>query len=408
MLLFFPLVLLAHGDHRTHNHENSPGGPLLNGYPWGLFSLNISFAKRVLHKKNDQELKLANKIFESLARADAVAFPFFLEHKNFKPFGDGQSNAQASFNTWKKTAPPLIAIWIEKTKTLKIFFHESIIKDKGEVIVRFPDGAIKKIGYNKNDGAGIDIDDTKLGWNKLGQGKVIFAKPAHWNDWFGIQFQKPNVLISELVSHIPVNLIYKSIPNPLKIKASISEPPLLQLMNQATKNEYEIFATDKVHSIYPNPKATDFVHKSSGGNWTFLLKPALWEKEGHEKETFKQLYSCFEGRSYWEESTRKSVSGTSWHHVGDPGEIILNSITDENRSLVTAIANKIEVPEGITLAYNLNFIGYASLTRPGYAFVSSKGQYHWHPIHTPNPICVEVWTPEAQPSVSNGFGFKNL
>jgi hypothetical protein len=43
---------------------------------------------------------------------------------------------------------------------------------------------------------------------------------------------------------------------------------------------------------------------------------------------------------------------------------------------------------------------------PGYSLVSVKGTYHWHPIHTTKPICVEVWTPPCVPNEKTGYGFQ--
>jgi hypothetical protein len=405
ILFFLPNLVFSHGDHSTHQHNDSPGGPLLNGYPWGIFSSSTQFEKRVDHKKNDQELALANKIFEFLAKYDVVAFPLKLDHQYYRPLGDGQSNAEASLG-WDKQDPLLMAGLSRSHQTVEFFFHQDVIKTNLKILVRFPNGKVTELEINHDQRFSLPVNVSDLGWDTMSSGKMIFVKPKQdYDDWFAIKFQQANHDVHDVVEKVPTNLS-KNIPNPLKINASTSTPPLLQLMQKAEASNYKVHATDLVHSIYPNLDHPNFVHKASGGNWTFILNKEMWDHLSLKKETFKQLYSCFEGRAYWEESTRKSVSGTGWHHVGDQGEIILNSIQDETRSLVAAIAEPFIKPNDIKLSYDLNYIGYASLVKPNQAFVTAQGQYHWHPVHTPEPICVEVWAPECKPSETNGFGFQ--
>lgn len=388
----------AHGDH--HKYENAPGGLLLEGYPWGVFSNKVDFNNRVKHLANDQEIQLANKIFEKIAKYERVAFPLFLENQGYKPFGDGQSNGQANFAFWSEGEPPLV-VTLNK-EVLKVEFHSSLSLPQG-IKILFPNQVEKSIQQDLTGEYKIQIDSDKLGWNKISGGNFLYIKPAHWNDWFPIKMQNPYIHVQDLVKNIPTNVSKTKIPNPVNLDADLSTPPLIQLMKKYKAQDYLLFTTDKVHSVYPKPGANS-IEKTSGGNWTFLLNPTQWQ--GPQASTFKQLYSCFEGRAYWEESMKKSVSGTSWHHVGDEGEIILNSVENEDRSLVAGVGEAVTPPAGIKLAYGLNYVGYASKVSPGSSLVSIKGTYHWHPIHTTKPICVEVWTPPCVPSEQTGYGFQ--
>ncbi|MBL7669173.1 MAG: hypothetical protein JNM39_01690 [Bdellovibrionaceae bacterium] len=405
LTFFFLLLSMTASAHDGHSlHKDSPGGPLLNGYPWGIFSVGTEYEKRVSHQFNDQEISLANRIFESVSSGLQVAFPIKLQNKGYRPFGDGQSNGHADFALWKPLDPPYLATLdrIQSKLTLKI--HDSI-DTIGKLSLRLPDGVVHTYIQQKENIFIIPVDLDLLGWNSLDKGKVIHVKPSHWGDWFPLKFQNPYVRIENLVSGIPSSLKngIAQLPNPIGVDDEQSVPPLIQLMNNYKKNNYLLFTVDKVHSIYPFPNDPGVVEKTSGGNWTFLLNPTLWENL--PRQTFKQLYSCFEGRAHWEESMKKTVSGTSWHHVGDEGEIILHSIRNEKRPLVTAIGEETVPPQDVSLAFGLTDVGYASKADPGNAFISVKGNYHWHPIHTTTPICVEVWTPLCKPSVENSYGF---
>tara|TARA_B100000749_G_scaffold280875_1_gene279629 strand:+ start:75460 stop:76683 length:1224 start_codon:yes stop_codon:yes gene_type:complete len=404
MFLFMSVQAFAHGNHSENSYPGSNGGPLLRGYPWGIFANSVDFDKRVKHTKNDQELVLANRIFEMIAIFDAVSFPIHLEHQGYNPFGDGQSNGQAHFKEWSLPHPPVIGGLKKDSNTLTLYFAPEILQGATKVHLRNPDGLIKDYPANEDGAFEVPVNVEAWGWNTPENGKTVYVKPFHWGHWFAIKFNSPYVSVDSLANAVPESLHYRSIPNSLSIDANGDVPPLLQLQSRAAEAEYSIHTTDIVHSVYPNPSDPQFVNKSSGGNWTFLLKADLWNNE-HTRATFKQLYSCFAGRSFWEESVRKSVSGTSWHHVGDPGEIILNSVEGESRELVTAIGEKVEPPPGVLLAIDLGHVGYASLLKKGQAFISKQTQFHWHPVHTIEPICVEVWTPFCPPNSQNSYGF---
>lgn len=405
-LVLCPFFAFTHGDHDHHNHENSPGGPLLQGYPWGLFPVDVSFDKRVEHKRNDQELVLANKIFEYIAQGYDVAFPINLNHQgSFNPFGDGQTNSEGNFSDFKKAEVPVMALLNRNASKLKVVFSSSLVSSGQKVKLRWPQNITTEYTLNDQLEIELSLDISALNWDTHFAGQVLYLQPENENGWYPIKFQVQNIPVSELAAGVANSLRFGDIPNPLEADQDLETPPLLQIMEKAkaADSKYNVYTTDKVHSIFPNANDPNFAHKSSGGNWTFLLKQEYWE--GPNKRTFKQLYSCFQGRATWEESIRKSVSGTSWHHVGDPGEIILNSIKNEDRELITAIGVKINPPAGMTLAKGLTHVGFAAKTIPGYAFISVQNQYHWHPVHTTLPVCVEVWTPDCVPAEDNGYGF---
>lgn len=418
-------------DYSDKIHHHSEGGVLLGGYPWGVFDLQMQFEKRLGHTKNNQEMTLSNRIFEALGSHDPgsamVAFPVFLEHKGYNPFGDGQSNGHADFSSWSFDSPPYIAIYTgsDGKGQLVVLLHQGLSVSSSDVFDWILDNGPSKsiaptdlgsdfpdpIKRNYNKMIAVDVEATN--WEKRTGGSYGFFKPSSWDDWFAVHFQNPYVPIAELVSSVPknyrefsVNGRVLSVPNPMKGKAGISKPPLIWFMENYIKDDYLVFPTDKVHSLYPSPGLPETVEKTVGGNWTFLLNPNFWDS-GNPPDTFKQLYSCFPGRAYWEESMKKAISGTSWHHVGDPGEFLLNSIEGEERSLVTALGVEVpmnKIPGGGALAFGLSYVGYSGVLKPNFAFISVKGQFHWHPVHTSSPVCIEVWRPFCDVTSSNSYG----
>ncbi len=414
-----------------HQYYHSDGGPLLGGYPWGVFDLQMQFNKRLSHQKNDQDMSLANRIFESLGNSEIgtvmVAFPVALDHKNYRPFGDGQSNGHADFAAWGAHSPPYIALFRRENNTVTLLLHRELNLANAKFIewsigagpaAQYPIHPVSADLPNsiRNDYTHfVKVEVAKSNWEKRTGGVFAFFKLADWNDWFAVHFQNPYVSIDELMNSVPQQ--YKtysaaggsrSVPNPMKAVAGTALPPLLQLMSKHANNDYLVFPSDEVHSLYPSPNLPETVVKTVGGNWTFLLNPQKWEV-GNPPDTFKQLYSCFPGRMYWEESIKKAISGTGWHHVGDPGEFLLNSIEGESRSLITALGVKVPtdaIPNGANLAYNLQYVGYSGFLEPGFAFISVKGQFHWHPVHTVTPVCIEVWRPFCDINDSNKFGME--
>ncbi len=413
----------------THSDKDSSGGPLLGGYPWGVFSLQTTFAKRVTFKANDNELALANKIFESLGTKSGsslmVAFPLYLEHKNFRPFGDGQSNAQANFAQWTQEHPPFLAIY-DRTSRKTVLFINQQLNAGNKWKLTYMDGTAadfaltpvdtsfpKPITSVYNRIVVLSLNQDKLQWDSLASGKVLFFKPDGWLDGFAVKFQNPFVPIETLLKDVPqrfknfsMNGKAVSVPNPMKVSYGNVKKPLIELMETSPASGYLTFANDKVHAEYPN-NSPGFIEKSVGGNWTFLSNPGLWEKPASSATTFKQLYSCFAGRARYEESLKKAVSGTSWHNVGDPGEYLVNSIGEESRSLVAAIGEDLTagmLSPGMKLAFGLTHNGYSGFLEPNFAFISLNGQYHWHPVHTNDPVCIEVWTPFCKYSDTNAFG----
>jgi hypothetical protein len=415
--------------HDHHHEKDSPGGPLLGGYPWGIFSLQTTFSKRVTFKSNDNEIALANKIFESLGSKSGtsimVAFPLYLEHKGYRPFGDGQSNAQANFAQWTAEHPPFLALYDRTSKKTVLFINRSLTAGD-QWKLTYMDGSSADFSLTPVDNtyptsittaysrmATLELNQQKLNWDSLANGKALFFKPEGWQEGFAVKFQNPFVPVETLLKDVPqrfknfsTNGKAHSVPNALKVSYNNPQKPLIELMDSATKSGYLTFTNDKVHAEYPNNNP-GFIEKSVGGNWTFLANPNLWEKSAANASTFKQLYSCFAGRAQYEESIKKAVSGTSWHNVGDPGEYLINSVGGESRSLVAAIGEDLTtgaLAPNMKLAFGLTHNGYSGFLEPNFAFISLNGQYHWHPVHTNEPICIEVWTPFCKYSENNAFG----
>lgn len=145
-----------------------------------------------------------------------------------------------------------------------------------------------------------------------------------------------------------------------------------------------------VHGLFPN----------ANGSKTAIGGVLTWGIVNNSQGPFKHLYTCFEGRNLSEESKTGVPSGAGWHHIGDAGETLLNT-------LETA-----EIPVAVGRSHNNNDSAYkltetvtATWLKPEEALVSLQGTFHWYLNPSEAAVCTEIWVHNCVSDLTNNWGF---
>ena len=122
-------------------------------------------------------------------------------------------------------------------------------------------------------------------------------------------------------------------------------------------------------------------------------------------DPFKVVYLAKDARVVDIEEEEGVVSGTGPHYIGATGEIIVNSLGKDMLMTFYGVPAPSQGPDGGKLAWNLTHQWIGTWLRPGHAFVTPQGMFHWHLNHLDRPVAAQVFTPPQVPSDQNHFGF---
>src|SRR5262249_27383386 len=128
-----------------------------------------------------------------------VAVPVRMLRSQFHPYGDGQTNAVASFgDSWSAKAPPLVTTRITRTDggtVVHLVFEGSLRIDSGAVQVITGSGTDKVTLRREGNRWAAD-------WKGDASGS-IWVRPQGWDDGFPVTFRHPVYAIHDLQSQLP-------------------------------------------------------------------------------------------------------------------------------------------------------------------------------------------------------------
>jgi hypothetical protein len=335
------------------------------------------------------EAVLANAAERALAEPGTlrVAIPVKMLGSAVFPFGDGQSNASVVLPWWSAPRPPVVARLL----------------DSGTVVLRFDRdlGLSGTIAVQLEDQAPtvLTLESTAEGdsiaeWDGTfdPQQERLIVRPEGWADAFPISFHHPVRSAEALAESVPESL---RPDGPLPDAASVAMraqrlgiAPVDVLADHGAGPGYNAapFLTQQVHAQVPGRTT------AVGGARTWLTEAP-----------FKQLYICLDGRNPVAEAQTGAPSGAGWHAIGDPAESLLNTVADAPILVGWAQSEVFARDEWDFAfgegqpAYELTDIATFSRLQPGQTLVTgapydhAPAVYHWYAVHTPEPLCTEVW-----------------
>jgi hypothetical protein len=362
-----------------------------------------------------------------------------------RPYGDGQTNALATFGQfWNQKRPPLVVILaILKTggSALKFKFHGSLVFTEPSVEVAYLKNGtphFKKFGIlSKNSDGDYEAvwqpnNDEAPIWGSMFQNNVAFVRLGGWNDWFPVDFRNVVIPNQQLLNQVPPSLRVLG-------KGSLLDPERVSVQGQATsafpfqKMGDPLFGSDieatKYFPVQPpgihNSYYTDdgkVITTAVNNGATVVIPSRSMNPPGIAP--FKMAYICFEPRNERAESVAGVPSGGGWHEIGDPAETVINSL--ENAPVVFGYANgqtSANPPSG-NFAYGLTDVAVIRKIFPGTAIVTSAGpttlqegyspnrgrgpaegrNYHWFIFNHTSPVCAMEWVHNCVPNPGNNLG----
>ena len=317
-------------------------------------------------------------------------------------FGDGQKNGLATFG--KLNATPFTAILKRPVEagepsTLAVVLSKSLpgFNDIGEVEFSVL-GVTKKVSLERDESVIIPVDIKNLAWDKMTGARPVFFRPVGWNDWFTVQFPNPYLKTSDLVSGMAPSAQVlpngQSVINPLGIIGSTDVQEELKKIEDAKAQGFELARAERVHGTFLEPDGST-VLTSNGGVWTRY----------RIGEPYKVVYLAKDPRDLEVEKQEGVVSGTGPHYIGATAEVIVNTVGNQSLMTFYGVPSPDTGPNGDKLAWGFTHQWVGTWLRPGDAFVTPQGLYHWHLNHLQEPVAAEVLTPPEVPSDQNFHGF---
>lgn len=367
------------------------------------------------------EAIFANAVSQALNEAWAtpglkdavVAVPLKLHGSQYFPYGDGQSNAAASFEGWQAPRPPLVATLMQShlgERVVKMQFDRSLPGVQGQFQVEWTDAqgqahsqVIQGQARGEGDWVASWVPPQGLRWGS--PEAVLQVRPAGWGDGWPLHFYFPAQSVDEMVESVPQELRSfqdgRTIPDPQDVSSQTRQPEEGSAFGRLMRGTAGIqgpFHAEDIHGAYPHRHAQA---TASGQSWA-------WVNDAPQAP-FKQVYLCMEGRQPLKEAAAGVPTGSGWHKIGDPAEAVLNTL--EGAPLLTAWARAQVLPAAQMrggFAYGLSDVATARMVRPQESFVTVRGQgqqqeYHWFVLHSPEVACVEIWVHPCEPNAARTF-----
>ena len=355
--------------------------------------------------------EMANLMLEYAPRTGPfdvqVAIPVVLEStlEQGEQFGDGQRNALATYGGFSQA--PFVATLKRLNAQDRVTELSIILRKAFPGLKEITDVEVSVLGVSQilmlgaNGELRLPVDVASLNWNQLYDAKSVFFRPVGWNDWFAIQFPYAYVSNDALVAgmHPAFRTLPggKSIIDPLGLANSNDGQNDLRKIEEAKNLGFVLARTERsvgVHAVYVLPDGSK-VTLATGGVWTRYRLG----------EPFKIIYLAKDGRVVDLEEEKGVVSGMGPHYIGAKAEIIVNSLGSESLMTFYGAPASSNVPNGGKVAWGLSHQWIGSWLRPGQAFVTPQGMFHWHLNHLQRPVAAQVFTPPSMPTSDNHFGF---
>lgn len=382
----------------------APGGqgPLT---PWGGADVGRWRAESVVANAASAEL---NRAFARRDVRDAwVAVPLRMATSDFRPYGDGQSNARPWFDAWTAPRPPVVATLLQLAdgrRQVSLRFDRALPYGGTRFELRW---GTNTLGFDATRDASGDWTATvpvpsSLAWRGVGTDAVGLVHPAGWNDWFPLTFRMLTTSATALAASVPAAQRTfpggRSLPDPARVSSwrDSSETPFARLQRGALPAGYNAmpYVLGDVHGSFPgHPHAGP---TAVGAGWAWVAAPPT--------APVKHVYQCFARRDAAAEARDGVPSGGGWHQIGDAAESIVHSLEREPFLVGYAMASPLAasaLPSG-AWSYGLSDVAVVRLLRPGEAMVTARGEagrpaFHWFAFHHAREVCAEVWVHPCRP-----------
>jgi hypothetical protein len=352
--------------------------------------------------------------------ADAVvAIPTHMQPSNLNEFGDGQTDAAPSFQSWNQSRPPVVATLVTKTdgSQQEVFRFDRALPISGsqlEAITQDGRGgwsSPQPIQASRDaNGDLVATIDVPKGSALADPNKMTLVHPQGWNDWFPIRFQTQTTTAQALLNSVPANMRTFSdgrpILDPMGVSVEGSGGAPGDVFN---KLESTSFGGDYNQTPW-NPtdihgRVPDNVVTSVGQGWTWV---------GDQSKTpFKLMYTAFDKRDPQAEAQFGVPSGGGWHEIGDPAETIINDLEPTPIPVGYTQGNPLPGgPPSGQFSYGLGDCATVRFLKPGEAFTVPQGtadqpNYHWYFMSGDKPVVTEEWVhPWRPPGGAPTFGPK--
>lgn len=261
------------------------------------------------------EAVLANAVTPELQRDPAVrvSVPVALWKSTWAPFGDGQTNAAASFASWSTQRPPVIGV--RGGGRLRIVLDRAlpISDDTVELWTASGSWVQSAQGVRAADGAlVVELEEVPAVLRDR-----LAVSPRGWSDVFPLAFDLPVSSATSLPAAHQTLPTGEPVLDPVgAAEAAGDGASVFEVLRTTTFPQgfnQQPYASDDLHAAFPagsTPRIT-----AVGGSWTWLTTTP-----------FKNIYVCLARRNLAAEADYGVPSGAGWHHIGDPSESLINSL----------------------------------------------------------------------------------
>lgn len=372
-----------------------------------------------------------HKVRDVLVAIPITFKPVVINDIPFKPYGDGQTNAEVLLGGWTGSRPPLVAvlkIFDNNRHRVEFIFDKAWNLEQNQIEIAFKphDKPNQKFKHITLDGKKIDgslvvqwneVPDS-LNWSYPGQLTSVFVRPSpNFTNWFQIYFRLPRHPVDKFVASIQnpdlrkFPLDNKPILDPEKLRDDgVGAKPMDKaLIHKWPSYRYNVDNLDEFGN--PLPYIPTNVHAQVGqhGRFTAVGKGYTWVAE--KNTNFKAMYTGFDERNPKREAQIGVPSGSGWHVMGD----VLTLINYHERVPLLVGAGFTDPgsrfgihPPNDTYSYGLSDVAVFRLLFPGEAFVTVPTLFpdrdqdlQWYAIHTPHKFLAEEWVHPKRPIGDN-------
>jgi hypothetical protein len=337
------------------------------------------------------EAVLANAVTPELQRDPAarVSIPVALTRSTHAPFGDGQTNAAASFGAWQAKHPAVIGI--RHAGSLEVRFDRALPIADSVIELWNQSGWLRSVSATRTDSGdlAIQIDDPAL-LTTLGDRFVV--SPRGWRDGFPLSFAMPITSLDALASTLPAS--QRTLPggepvvDPVGAAGDDAAAVLRATSFPAGFVNQVPYVTDTLHAAFPQGGTPRITAVGGAATWVATTP-------------FENLYVCLDPRARTREAEHGVPSGAGWHHIGSAGESILSSLESSPMLVGYADERAATISSGGGVAYGLERATTFALLQPGEAFTSPRDTFHWYAVHQITSPCMQIWKHTCAPDPSS-------
>jgi len=340
------------------------------------------------------EAIIANAVSAELQRDPTarVSIPVTLWKSQYAPYGDGQTNAAASFTYWTGQRPPVVAT--KRGARIEIRFDRTLPFSGDTFELWTPSGTWLQSVSSTRTSAGDWLVELPTPPAAIAERLVV--SPRGWRDGFPLSFALPLTTVDQLARSLPLSL--RRLPG----GEPVVDPVAAAAAATSTRTVHDVlrsssfpagfinqtpFVSSDLHAAFPQTGAPRVTAVGGASTWV-------------AESPFKNMYVCLARRGTAAEAQYGVPSGAGWHHVGDAGESILSSLETSPLLVGYAAGAKLPPPQNGAFAYGLEHATTYALVQPAQAFTTPRGDFHWYAVHHATDPCVQIWVHRCAPSAS--------